>query len=166
MIIHCHEIGHRMLIRIIFLLRIERCDIIEAKLLLYVVFNNLIALLEIVHLKWVASVLNDVVRIEDILLLLVYVFAHAILLVHHLRIAGLLYFPIRWLILSVEILCTISIIEIGRLIHLVGINLIDNERTQDTLSFRLLHILSIFHEQKRLLGNRLHRLRSHTYAIK
>ena len=61
MIIHCHEIGHRMLIRIILLLRIKRCDIIEAKLLLYVVFNNLIALLEIVHLKWVASVLNDVV---------------------------------------------------------------------------------------------------------
>lgn len=76
-------------------------------------------------------------------------------------------FSIGWLILSVEVLGPIRIIEIGRLIHLVGINFIYDERAQHAaFSFGLLYILSVFHKQERLLGNGLHSLSSHTNPVK
>ena len=166
MIVHRHEISHCMLVGVIVVLRIERGNIIEPKLLLYIIFNYLVAFLEIVHFKPVTSVLYEIVRIEDVLLLLIYIFPHTSCLILSIWITGLLNFPIRWLVLRVEVLGAIGIIEIGRLIHLVGIDLINNKRTQNTFSLRLQHILSIFHKQKRLLWDGLHSLRSHTYTIK
>lgn len=166
MIVHCHEISHRMLVGAIVLLRIERGNIIKSKLLLYVILNDLVAFLEVVHLKRVTAVLYDIVRIENVLLLLIDIFAQTTLLIQNVGITRLLYLPIRWLILGVKALGTIRVVKVGRLVHLVGVDLIDNEGTQNAFCFGLLHILRIFHKQKRLLGNGLHCLRSHAYTIK